>query len=161
MFALVREKVAAKLLLVGDGPERQRMENICREFGLCDEIRFLGKLDAVEELLSVCDLFVMPSEKESFGLAALEAMACEVPVISSNTGGLPELIQQGVCGFMSPVGDVEDMAKNALTILQDDNLPAFKAAALKRAKDFDIHQILPLYEAYYERIGFQSKAVLA
>jgi L-malate glycosyltransferase len=161
MFALVREKIASKLLLVGDGPERQRMENLCREVGLCDEIRFLGKLDAVEELLSVCDLFVMPSEKESFGLAALEAMACEVPVISSNTGGLPELIQQGVCGFMSPVGDVQDMARNALTILRDENLPGFKAAALKRARDFDIHQILPLYEAYYDRIGFQSKAVLA
>jgi N-acetyl-alpha-D-glucosaminyl L-malate synthase BshA len=160
MFALVRKQIGAKLLLVGDGPERQKMENLCREFNLGEDVRFLGKLDAVEELLSVCDLFVMPSEKESFGLAALEAMACEVPVISSNTGGLPELVQQGKNGFMSPVGDVEDMAKNALFILKDENLPVFKAHALARAKEFDIHNILPKYEAFYEEIGFQSKAVL-
>lgn len=161
MFSLLQKEVPAKLLLVGDGPERQKMENMCREYHLCDEIRFLGKLDAVEELLSVCDLFVMPSEKESFGLAALEAMACEVPVISSNTGGLPELVQQGKSGFMSPVGDVQDMAKNALYMLDPERLPLFKAAALARAKEFDIHEILPKYEAYYERISFQSKPVLA
>jgi N-acetyl-alpha-D-glucosaminyl L-malate synthase BshA len=160
MFALVTKQLPAKLLLVGDGPERPKMEILCREFGLCDDIRFLGKLDAVEELLSVCDLFVMPSEKESFGLAALEAMACEVPVISSNTGGLPELVIQGECGFMSNVGDIEDMAKNALFILQTENLPRFKAAALARAKEFDIHKILPLYEAFYDQVSFQSKGVL-
>ena len=161
MFAIVRKNLAAKLLLVGDGPERPKMETLCRDLDLCDDIRFLGKLDAVEELLSVCDLFIMPSEKESFGLAALEAMACEVPVISSNTGGLPELIQQGVCGFMSKVGDIEDMAKNALFILEPENLPNFKAAALERAKQFDIHKILPHYEAFYEQVSFQSKSILA
>jgi N-acetyl-alpha-D-glucosaminyl L-malate synthase BshA len=161
MFAIVRKQTGAKLLLVGDGPERQRMENLCREYDLCDNVRFLGKLDAVEELLSVCDLFIMPSEKESFGLAALEAMACEVPVISSNTGGLPELVIQGKTGFMSNVGDLEDMAKNALFILQEDNLPHFKAASLARAQEFDIHNILPKYEAFYEQISFQSKVVLA
>jgi len=160
MFSLVRKQIAAKLLLVGDGPERPKMESLCRELGLCDDIRFLGKLDAVEELLSVCDLFVMPSEKESFGLAALEAMACEVPVISSNTGGLPELIIQGECGFMSNVGDIEDMARNAMFILKAENLPRFKSAALARAKEFDIHKILPLYEAFYEQVSFQTKAVL-
>jgi glycosyltransferase involved in cell wall biosynthesis len=94
----------------------------------------------------------MPSEKESFGLAALEAMACEVPVISSNTGGLPELNIHGVTGFMSDVGDVDDMVKNALIILQDDKLPEFKANALKRAQEFDVHKIRPLYEAMYERV---------
>ncbi len=161
MFAIVRKQTGAKLLLVGDGPERQRMENLCREYDLCDDVRFLGKLDAVEELLSVCDLFIMPSEKESFGLAALEAMACEVPVISSNTGGLPELVIQGKTGFMSNVGDLEDMAKNALFILQEENLPHFKAASLARAQEFDIHNILPKYEAFYEQISFQSKVVLA
>jgi glycosyltransferase involved in cell wall biosynthesis len=103
----------------------------------------------------------MPSEKESFGLAALEAMACEVPVISSNTGGLPELIIQGKTGFMSNVGDVEDMARNALFILKDENLPLFKAAALARAKEFEIHNILPQYEKYYDQVCFQSKVVLA
>lgn len=161
MFALVRKEIEAKLLLVGDGPERPKMESLCREVGLCDDIRFLGKLDAVEELLSVCDLFVMPSEKESFGLAALEAMACEVPVISSNTGGLPELIIQGKTGLMSDVGDINDMAKNALFILKEENLPAFKAAALARAKEFEIHKILPQYEAFYDQIIFQTKSVLA
>ena len=160
LFALVRKEIEAKLLLVGDGPERPKMESLCREFGLCDDIRFLGKLDAVEELLSVCDLFIMPSEKESFGLAALEAMACEVPVISSNTGGLPELVIQGESGFMSNVGDVNDMASNALYILKEENLPRFKAAALARAKEFDIHKILPLYEAFYDQVCLQTKGVL-
>lgn len=162
MFAIVRKSIPAKLLLVGDGPERQRMENLCREYEMCEDVRFLGKLDAVEELLSVCDVFVMPSEKESFGLAALEAMACEVPVISSNTGGLPELIEHGKNGFMSEVGAVADMAKNALFILEnDDRLHAFKSAALERAKQFDIHAILPKYEAYYDEVSFKSKEVLA
>lgn len=156
IFKEVRQAIPAKLLLVGDGPERQRMENLCREYNLCDDVRFLGKIDAVEELLSVCDLFLMPSEKESFGLAALEAMACEVPVISSNTGGLPELIQQGICGFMSPVGDTAAMARHALEILKDENLPRFKSAALARAREFDIRQILPRYEEYYRQILSRS-----
>lgn len=152
MFNILRRHVPSKLLLVGDGPERQKMENLCRELDICQDVRFLGKLDAVEELLSVCDLFVMPSEKESFGLAALEAMACEVPVISSNTGGLPELNVNGKTGFLCNVGDIEDMAQKALIILQDENLPKFKRAALERAMEFDIHMILPLYENYYEEI---------
>jgi glycosyltransferase involved in cell wall biosynthesis len=125
---------------------------MCRELGIYDDVRFLGKLDAVEEVLSVADLFLMPSEKESFGLAALEAMACEVPVISSNTGGLPELNIDGQTGFMSPVGDVEDMTQKALFILDKNNLPRFKENALKRAQEFDITRILPLYENYYQRI---------
>jgi N-acetyl-alpha-D-glucosaminyl L-malate synthase BshA len=158
MFALLRKKIPAKLLLVGDGPERQKMEIQTRDLQLEQDVRFLGKLDAVEELLSVCDLFVMPSEKESFGLAALEAMACEVPVISSNTGGLPELVEQGINGFMSAVGDVEDMAENALKILQPENLPAFKAAALARAKEFDLQKILPRYESFYQAICFKSQS---
>lgn len=161
MFALLRKKIPAKLLLVGDGPERQKLEIQTRELHLEQDVRFLGKLDAVEELLSVCDLFVMPSEKESFGLAALEAMACEVPVISSNTGGLPELIEQGVSGFMSEVGDVNDMAEKAAIILRPENLAVFKAAALARAKQFDIHRILPLYEAFYNQICFKSQSVSA
>jgi N-acetyl-alpha-D-glucosaminyl L-malate synthase BshA len=149
------------LLLVGDGPERAKLEAICRELSICDNVRFLGKMDAVEELLSVCDLFLMPSEKESFGLAALEAMACEVPVISTNTGGLPELNIHGETGFLSNVGDVDDMAKNALYILQDEHLPAFKARALARAKQFDIKAIMPLYEAYYKEVIEKSKATVA
>jgi L-malate glycosyltransferase len=152
IFANVRKEIPAKLLMIGDGPERQRAETLCRQLGIWEEIRFLGKLEAVEEVLSVADIFVMPSEKESFGLAALEAMACEVPVISSDTGGLPELNIDGVTGFMSPVGDVEAMTKNALFVLDKDNLPRFKANALQRAKEFDISRILPIYESYYEQI---------
>ena len=131
-------------------------EALCRELGICDDVRFLGKLEAVEEVLSVADLFIMPSEKESFGLAALEAMACEVPVISSNTGGLPELNIQGVTGFLSPVGDVEDMTRKALFVLDKNNLPVFKVNALKRAQEFDISRILPHYEGYYQRVMERS-----
>jgi N-acetyl-alpha-D-glucosaminyl L-malate synthase BshA len=152
VFANIRKEIPAKLLMIGDGPERSHAEKMCRELGIYDDVRFLGKLDAVEEVLSVADLFLMPSEKESFGLAALEAMACEVPVISSNTGGLPELNIDGQTGFMSPVGDVEDMTQKALLILDKNNLPRFKENALKRAQEFDITRILPLYENYYQRI---------
>ena len=109
-------------------------------------------VEAVEEVLSVADLFLMPSEKESFGLAALEAMACEVPVISTNTGGLPELNIQGGTGFLSAVGDIEDMTRKALFVLDPSNLPRFKQNALQRAKEFDISRILPLYESYYEYV---------
>lgn len=152
IFQKVREVIPAKLLLVGDGPERIKMEALCREMSTCNDVRFLGKLDAVEEVLSVADLFLMPSDKESFGLAALEAMACEVPLISTNAGGLPELNINGVTGFMSEVGDVEDMVKNALFILRDDQLPTFKKNALARATEFDIKKILPMYVAFYQKV---------
>ncbi|AFK04170.1 glycosyl transferase group 1 [Emticicia oligotrophica DSM 17448] len=152
VFAKLKTQIPSKLLLVGDGPERGPMEQLSRDLGICDDVRFVGKLDAIEEVLSVADLFLMPSEKESFGLAALEAMACEVPVISSNTGGLPELNVQGITGFLSNVGDVDDMVKNAIYILQDENLPIFKANALARAKEFDITAIVPKYEQYYEKV---------
>ncbi|MFM7629086.1 MAG: N-acetyl-alpha-D-glucosaminyl L-malate synthase BshA [Algoriphagus sp.] len=151
VFYNIRKQIPAKLLLVGDGPERDRMERLCRTLGTCEDIRFLGKLEAVEEVLSVADLFVMPSEKESFGLAALEAMACEVPVLSSNAGGIPELNLHGVTGFVCEVGDVEDMTEKALTILDESRLPGFKERALARAKEFDIDQVLPKYVSYYER----------
>jgi len=146
--------------LVGDGPERSRIEYMCRELKLMHDVRFLGNLDAIEEVLSVADLFVMPSETESFGLAALEAMACEVPLITSNAGGLPELNVQGVTGFMSNVGDINDMVKNAAYILQEENLPRFKENALARAQEFDLANILPKYEAYYERILAENRASL-
>ncbi len=149
VFYNIHKEIPAKLLMIGDGPERSDAENECRELGIHDDVRFLGKLEAVEEVLSVADLFLMPSEKESFGLAALEAMACEVPVISTNTGGLPELNVQGVTGFMSNLGDVEDMTRKALFILDKNNLPRFKENALKRAQEFDISRVLPVYENYY------------
>lgn len=158
VFYNIHKEIPAKLLMIGDGPERVPAEQQCRELGIVDDVRFLGKLEAVEEVLSVADLFLMPSEKESFGLAALEAMACEVPVISSNTGGIPELNIQGVTGFLSNIGDVEEMSKNALYILDKAHLPKFKENALKRAKEFDISRILPLYEAYYQKVMDKAAA---
>lgn len=150
IFKRVREKIPCKLLMVGDGPERAKLEEKCYELRTCNDVRFLGKLAEVEEILSVADLFLMPSEKESFGLAALEAMACEVPVVSSNTGGIPEVNIHGETGMMSNVGDVEDMAKNALYILDDKNLPTFRANALKQAQRYNIAEIIPQYEEVYK-----------
>jgi N-acetyl-alpha-D-glucosaminyl L-malate synthase BshA len=151
VFYEVRKSTPSKLLLVGDGPERDRMERLCRELGTCEDVRFLGKLEAVEEVLSVADLFIMPSEKESFGLAALEAMACEVPLLTSNVGGIPELNIDGETGFLCEVGDIETMTEKAKFILADENLPTFKKNALARAKLFDVTAILPQYEAFYEK----------
>ena len=158
IFANIRREIPVKLLMIGDGPERVRAEAQSREMGISEDIRFLGKLEAVEEVLSVADLFLMPSEKESFGLAALEAMACEVPVISTNTGGLPELNIDGGTGFLSKVGDIEDMTRKALFVLDKKNLPRFKANALQRAKEFDISRILPLYETYYQQVMEKTAA---
>ncbi|MFN0189001.1 MAG: N-acetyl-alpha-D-glucosaminyl L-malate synthase BshA [Bacteroidia bacterium] len=159
VFSKIRKEIPSKLLLIGDGPERHNIEQLCRELDLCDDVRFLGKQDMIEEILSICDLFVMPSETESFGLAALEAMACQVPVISSNAGGIPELNINGVTGFMSNVGDVDDMAKNALTILRtDESLKKFKSQALSRAKEFDTQVITPMYEQYYAKVIEASMA---
>ena len=139
--------------MVGDGPERVRLERECRNSNMCDKITFLGKQDAVEEILSVGDLFLMPSETESFGLAALEAMACQVPVISSNTGGLPEVNIDGVTGFTCDVGDVETMAKRGIEVLQSDEvLHKFKENAVNHAKTYDIDSVSPIYEAYYEEV---------
>jgi N-acetyl-alpha-D-glucosaminyl L-malate synthase BshA len=153
IFAKVSEKLPSKLLLVGDGPDRPESEQLARDLGVSHNVRFLGKQDAIEEILSVSDLFLMPSESESFGLAALEAMACRVPVISTNTGGLPELNVDGLTGFMRNVGDVEGMAEKAIYILEDENrLSQFKANALEHAKKFDIANILPQYENFYMEV---------
>lgn len=153
IFKEVYQEIPSKLLLIGDGPERHHLEELCRKIGLCHEIRFLGKQDAIEELLAIADLFLMPSEMESFGLAALEAMACEVPVISTDVGGLPEVNIHGKTGFLSKVGDVESMAKHAINILSHDEiLNKFRKNAMEQAKRFDIHEILPQYEAYYESV---------
>jgi len=153
MFDLVRRELPAKLLLIGDGPERQNIEMLCRQLHLCGDIRFLGKQDAVEELLAIADAFVLPSEKESFGLSALEAMACEVPVISSDTGGLPEVNIDGVTGYTSPIGDVQDMARKTIALLKDEALHAqFRQNALAQARAFAVDNIVPRYEAFYEEV---------
>ncbi len=153
MFHILTKKTKAKLLMVGDGPERQACEELCRSLEICENVKFLGKQEAIEELMAISDLFILPSQSESFGLAALEAMACEVPVISSNTGGLPELVIDGYNGYMSEVGDVNSMAENAHHILKTDAvLNQFKANAFQTAKKFDIAVILPQYEKYYQKI---------
>jgi N-acetyl-alpha-D-glucosaminyl L-malate synthase BshA len=160
IFGKVRTKLNAKLLLVGDGPERQNIEQLCRDLDLYNGISFLGKQEAVEEVLSIADLFIMPSETESFGLAALEAMACEVPVISSNAGGIPELNVDGKTGFMCDVGDVDTMAEKAIYILSDDNrLKEFKANARQRALDFHIDKIVPRYESMYDAVTTKKVSV--
>jgi L-malate glycosyltransferase len=157
VFSKVQKQVPAKLLLVGDGPERSGMEALCRDLGVAADVRFLGKLDTIEEALSLADLFFLTSEKESFGLAALEAMACEVPIISSNAGGIPEVNIHGVTGFVSEIGDIDDMVANTVKILSDDALHTqMKANALARAKEFSLEKILPMYERYYEKVVGQS-----
>ncbi len=161
VYKHLHPQIPSKLLLVGDGPERTRIEELCRQLGICEGIRFLGKQDPVEELLAIADLFLMPSESESFGLAALEAMACQVPVISSNAGGIPEINLHGKTGFLSNVGDVEDMAKNALMILSDDEkLKQFRHNAYEQAKRFDINNILPKYENYYRKVIEESNVTV-
>jgi len=149
---IIKGGIKAKLLLVGDGPERSGIEQKIRELELCNTVTFLGKQEKVEELLAVSDLFLMPSQSESFGLAALEAMACEVPVISSNAGGIPEININNLTGFLSNVADVDDMAKNAIMLLENEKMLAdFKQNALEQAKVFHIKNILPIYEACYKK----------
>ncbi len=153
IFSKVRKEVPSKLLLAGDGPERPKIEALCRKLGTCDDVHFLGKLKNIEEVYSVADLFLLPSETESFGLAALEAMASRVPVISSNTGGIPEINENGVTGFLSNVGDTDEMAANALKLLKDKALlDKFREAAYQKAKQFSEDSIIPIYEKLYERV---------
>ena len=153
IFLLINKKINSKLLLIGDGPERPLIESMTRDCPDGNCIKFLGKQEQMEDILPIADLFLLPSEYESFGLAALEAMAAEVPVISTNAGGLPEININGYCGYMSDVGDVDDMAKNALKILSDEkNHHLFKKNALAQARKFDIHNIVPLYENLYESL---------
>lgn len=155
VFALVNKKVKSKLILAGDGPERYNAERLVRELELCNDVIFLGKVSDTAHVLEISDLFLLPSETESFGLAALEAMAMGVPVISSNTGGIPEVNTHGETGYLSNVGDVDEMAKNALEIFKDEaTLARFKSKALKRAHDFDLEKILPMYEkVYFDLVG--------
>ncbi len=157
-YSKIKDSVQANLLLIGDGPERRNAEELCRELGTCSQIQFLGKQDAVEEILSIADLFMLPSQNESFGLAALEAMACEVPVISSNAGGLPEVNIDGVTGFTCEIGDVDDMAKKAIILLEnEDMLTIFKKNAREKALEFKKSLIIPQYEKIYNK-AIQSVA---
>ena len=153
IFNKVQEKIPSKLLMVGDGPDREKAETLARELGIKDKILFLGKSDEVRKILCLTDLFLLPSQTESFGLAALEAMAARTPVISTNTGGLPEVNLHGVTGLLSDVGDVDDMANNAISILKDEKvLEKYKDGAYKFAQKFSIDKILPQYERMYKLI---------
>ena len=152
IFYNIQKEIPAKLMMVGDGPEKEKAEYLCQELGIEDKVIFFGNSNEIDKILCLTDLFLLPSETESFGLAALEAMACKVPVISSNSGGLPEVNFDGVSGYLSDVGNVEEMAQNALKILKDDaTLQKFKENAFSVAKQFDIKNILPLYEALYQK----------
>jgi N-acetyl-alpha-D-glucosaminyl L-malate synthase BshA len=152
-FARVQEKIPSKLLMVGDGPERNHAENLCRELHLCDSILFLGNQNAVEEIYAIGDLFLIPSGSESFGLSALEAMACGIPVLSSDVGGLPEVVINGKTGFSSSVGDVDKMSRDALYLLSDKAVwQTFSDQALAHARTFAKNLIVPVYEDFYKEV---------
>lgn len=153
LFHIVQHEIPSKLLLIGDGPERSNIEKTCRELKVCDKVTFLGKQEAIEEILSVCDLFILPSERESFGLSALEAMACEVPVISTNAGGLAEVNIHGKTGYTSEIGNYEEMAQFALDLLQnEEKLESFRHAALEQAKKFNLEDIRLQYIELYNKL---------
>jgi N-acetyl-alpha-D-glucosaminyl L-malate synthase BshA len=158
VYLRIAAEIPAKLLLIGDGPERPELEAYSRSSSFCNDIKFLGKQEQIEDILPIADLFLLPSEYESFGLSALEAMAAEVPVISTNAGGLPEININGFSGFMSNVGDVEDMSKNALSILSDPLIhQQFKTNAFTQSTRFGIDTIVPKYEEIYERVLGRTK----
>ena len=151
VFYNIQKEMPAKLMMVGEGPEREPAERLCEKLGISDKVIFFGNSNEIDKILCFSDLFLLPSITESFGLAALEAMASGVPVISSNTGGIPEVNIEGVSGFLSNVNDVEDMSKNAIYILSDkERLTKFKSQAKQEAKKFGIHEIVPQYEKIYE-----------
>lgn len=151
VFNSIQKELPAKLMMVGEGPEREPAEQLCEQLGISDKVIFLGNSNEIDKILCFSDLFVLPSLTESFGLSALEAMASGVPVISSNTGGIPEVNVHGVSGYLSAINDIEDMSKNAIHILSDaQRLSEFKSNAKRVAKTFDIHKIVPQYEAIYE-----------
>ena len=150
IFYKIQQKIPAKLMMVGDGPERVKAEYLCEELGISDKVIFFGNSSEIDSILSYSDLFLLPSETESFGLAALEAMAWGVPVISTNSGGLPEVNVEGESGFMADVGAIDTMAEKAITILSTkETLATFKSNALKVAQKFDIAFVLPMYEELY------------
>ena len=150
IFNKIQQEIPAKLVMVGEGPEKENAEFLCEQLGIMDKVHFLGNSNEIDRILCFSDLFLLPSKSESFGLAALEAMINRVPVISSNAGGIPEVNIHGVTGFLSDVGDVDEMAKNALKILgDDDTLEKFKENAWEVAQKFDILNVLPLYETIY------------
>lgn len=161
IFHKIQQKLPAKLIMVGEGPEKEGAERLCETLGIADRVIFLGNSNEIDKILCFSDLFLLPSESESFGLAALEAMVNKVPVISSNAGGIPEVNFHGVTGFLSEIGDIHDMAKNAIAILEnDETLEEFKLNALRESHKFDIRRVVPLYEEVYKR-AYKSRLLNA
>jgi N-acetyl-alpha-D-glucosaminyl L-malate synthase BshA len=153
VFARVRRAMPATLIMIGDGPERVDAENEARELGVNADVRFLGRLDSVASLLQASDVFVLPSQTESFGLAALEAMACGAPVVATRAGGLQEVIDDGINGILEPVGSVEAMGRRAVELLRNpERHAAMRAAAIAKAEQFSTDRVVPLYEAYYREV---------
>jgi N-acetyl-alpha-D-glucosaminyl L-malate synthase BshA len=153
VFARIQRALPATLIMIGDGPERMDAENEARELGVSADVRFLGRLDSVASLLQGSDLFILPSQTESFGLAALEAMACGAPVVASRAGGLPEVIDDGVNGILEPVGSVEAMGRRAVELLRDPQRhAAMRAAAIAKAEQFSSDRIVPMYEGFYREV---------
>ncbi|MEK7669821.1 MAG: glycosyltransferase, partial [Bacteroidota bacterium] len=158
IFAEIRKRLPARLLLIGDGPERSQCELLARELGIHDDVKFLGKQTELVPILSSADLFLMPSQSESFGLSALEAMACEVPVISSSVGGLPELVVHGQTGFIAEMGDIDRMSRYAIDLLTNPSKhQLFAKASRQKAMEFNSNKIIAQYEQYYEKILYSSE----
>lgn len=159
IFYNIQKEIPSKLMLLGDGPEKEPAEKLCEDLGILDKVIFFGNSNDINQILKYSDLFLLPSETESFGLAALEAMSFGVPVISSNTGGIPEVNIDGVSGYLSDVGNINEMSQNAISILKNDkNLMSFKKNAFETAKLFEINKIMPLYEEiYYNAINKTEK----
>lgn len=150
IFEIICREKKAKLIMIGEGPDKQMAEDMVYNMGIQDKVLFVGQSNEVDKILCFSDLFLLPSEKESFGLAALEAMVNSVPVISTNTGGLPEVNEHGVSGYLSDVGNIEEMGRNALAILETETtLNKFKKGARERAAVYDIHKVVPIYEKLY------------
>ncbi len=158
VFEKINHVHPSKLIMVGDGPDRYASEQLCRTLGLCNRIIYLGKLRETRQVLELADVFILPSESESFGLAALEAMAVGVPVISSNTGGIPEVNIHGYSGFLSPVGDIDEMAENTLTLLEPNQKQQFKNQAFQQAKTFSIDRVVKKYEEIYLNLVSKKKS---
>ena len=158
IFNKIQQKIPSKLMMVGDGPEKEAAENLCYKLGISEKVIFFGNSNEIDKILSFTDLFLLPSETESFGLAALEAMAWGVPVISSNTGGLPEVNYEGISGYLSDVGNTHEMAQNAIKILENETtLLEFKSNATAIAKQFDIKNIVSLYENLYKEVLIKTR----
>lgn len=161
IFDIVQKQIKSKLLLIGDGPDRSACEHLCRELGIQHLVKFLGKQTEIVDLLSAADLFLLPSQSESFGLSALEAMACEVPVVSSSVGGLPELVVHGECGYIAEIGDIDRMARYAIDLLANPSKQQmFAKAARSRAMQFESSKIVKMYERHYERILYGSEVAV-